>query len=348
MIKTKLTEMLGIKHPIIQAGMGPYNTMKLSAAVANAGGLGIISSIGMGVVALGFKPLFGFENLTPREQMLSSIQKVKELTKSSRGIFGINVPVAVEFQSVAGELINAALEARETDSEVAKRLKVIITSAGNPEPYVESIKESGAYHFHVVPSPYHAKKVEKMGTDLVIASGHEGGGHVAYDPVHTLVLLPEVVRSVKIPVVGAGGFCDGATLAAALALGAVGIQMGTRFIATKESDFLPSYKNFVRDINDVRDTVVAKGLFGNLRYLKNPAVLKMLELAKSGASEEEQVKFEIKSLEAIDAGDIENSAMPGGEVAGRIKDIPTVKELIETIVKEAEEIIKTKLPKLVV
>ncbi|MEX2752563.1 MAG: nitronate monooxygenase, partial [Candidatus Freyarchaeota archaeon] len=146
MIKTKLTEMLGIKHPIIQAGMGPYNTMKLSAAVSNAGGLGIISSIGMGVVALGFKPLFGFENLTPREQMLSSIQKVKELTKSSQGIFGINVPVAVEFQSVAGELINAALEARETDSEVAKRLKVVITSAGNPEPFVESIKESGAYH----------------------------------------------------------------------------------------------------------------------------------------------------------------------------------------------------------
>lgn len=340
--------MLGIKNPIIQAGMGPYNTTKLSASVSNAGGLGIISSIGMGVVALGFKPLFGFENLSPREQMLSSIDKVKNLTKDSQGIFGINVPVAVEFQSVAGELINAALEARETDSEVAKRLKVVITSAGNPEPYVESIKESGAFHFHVVPSVYHAQKVEKMGTDVVICSGHEGGGHVAYDPVHTMVLLPEVVRSVDIPVVGAGGFCDGATLAAALALGAVGIQMGTRFIATQESEFLPNYKNFVRDINDTRDTLVAKGLFGNLRYLKNPAVLKMQELAESGAPEEEQMNFEIQSLEAIEAGDVENSAMPGGEVAGRIKEIPTVKELIEGIIQEAQEIIKAKLPKLVV
>ncbi|MGQ9720158.1 MAG: NAD(P)H-dependent flavin oxidoreductase [Candidatus Jordarchaeum sp.] len=348
MIKTKLTEMLEIKHPIIQAGMGPYNTTKLSAAVSNAGGLGIISSIGMGVVALGFKPLFGFENLSPREQMLSSIDKVKNLTKDSQGIFGINVPVAVEFQSVAGELINAALEARETDSEIAKRLKVVITSAGNPEPYVESIKESGAFHFHVVPSPYHAQKVEKMGTDIVIASGHEGGGHVAYDPVHTMVLLPAVVRSVKIPVVGAGGFCDGTTLAAALALGAVGIQMGTRFIATQESEFLSSYKNYIRDINDTRDTLVAKGLFGNLRYLKNPAVLKMVELAKSGASEEEQFNFEIQSLEAIEAGDVEKSAMPGGEVAGRIKEIPRVKDLVEGIVKEAEEIIKVKLPKLIV
>ena len=340
--------MLGIKNPIIQAGMGPYNTTKLSASVSNAGGLGIISSIGMGVVALGFKPLFGFENLSPREQMLSSIDKVKNLTKDSQGIFGINVPVAVEFQSVAGELINAALEARETDSEVAKRLKVVITSAGNPEPYVESIKESGAFHFHVVPSVYHAQKVEKMGTDVVISSGHEGGGHVAYDPVHTMVLLPEVVRSVDIPVVGAGGFCDGATLAAALALGAVGIQMGTRFIATQESEFLPNYKNFVRDINDTRDTLVAKGLFGNLRYLKNPAVLKMQELAESGAPEEEQMNFEIQSLEAIEAGDVENSAMPGGEVAGRIKEIPTVKELIEEIIQEAQKIIKAKLPKLVV
>lgn len=340
--------MLGIKHPIIQAGMGPYNTTKLSAAVSNAGGLGIISSIGMGVVALGFKPLFGFENLSPREQMLSSIDKVKNLTKDSQGIFGINVPVAVEFQSVAGELINAAIEARETDSEVAKRLKVFITSAGNPEPYVESIKESGAFHFQVVPSVYHAQKVEKMGMDVVIASGHEGGGHVAYDPVHTMVLLPEVVRSVNTPVVGAGGFFDGATLAAALALGAVGIQMGTRFIATQESEFLPNYKNFVRDINDTRDTLVAKGLFGNLRYLKNPAVLKMLELAESGASEEEQMKFELQSLEAIDGGDVEKSAMPGGEVAGRIKEIPTVKELIEGIIQEAQEIIKIKLPKLVV
>ncbi len=340
--------MLGIKNPIIQAGMGPYNTTKLSASVSNAGGLGIISSIGMGVVALGFKPLFGFENLSPREQMLSSIDKVKNLTKDSQGIFGINVPVAVEFQSVAGELINAALEARETDSEVAKRLKVVITSAGNPEPYVESIKESGAFHFHVVPSVYHAQKVEKMGTDVVISSGHEGGGHVAYDPVHTMVLLPEVVRSVDIPVVGAGGFCDGATLAAALALGAVGIQMGTRFIATQESEFLPNYKNFVRDINDTRDTLVAKGLFGNLRYLKNPAVLKMQELAESGAPEEEQMNFEIQSLEAIEAGDVEKSAMPGGEVAGRIKEIPTVKELIEEIIQEAQKIIKAKLPKLVV
>ncbi len=348
MIKTKLTEMLGIKYPIIQAGMGPHNTTNLAAAVANAGGLGLISSIGMGYLAFMDKPLFGFTEKTPREQMLRSIETVKNMTKKTGGIFGINVPVAVEFQSISKELIEAGLEARETDEEVRRRMKVVVTSAGNPEPFVESIKESGAYHFHVCPSPYHAKKVEGFGTDVVIASGHEGGGHVAHEPVHTMVLLPEVVKTVKIPVVAAGGICDGATLAAALALGAVGVQMGTRFIATKESDFHQPYKDYVVNIKDVRDTVLAKGLFGKIRYMKNPAALRLLQAEQRGASETELFNLEMVGFAAIDKGDIENSAMAGGEVAGRISDIPTVRELMERIVNEAEDIIRNRLPKLIV
>nr|MDO8082256.1 nitronate monooxygenase [Candidatus Freyarchaeota archaeon] len=348
MIKTKLTEMLEIKYPIIQAGMGPHNTTNLAAAVANAGGLGLISGIGMGYIGLTEKPLFGFTEKTPKKQMLRSIETVKNLTKKSGGVFGINVPVAMEFQSVSKELIEAGLEAIETDKDVAKRMRVIVTSAGTPEPFVESIKEAGAYHFHVCPSPYHAKKVEAYGTDVVIASGHEGGGHVAHEPVHSIVLLPEVVKAVKIPVVAAGGFSDGATLAAALALGAVGVQMGTRFIATKESDFHQPYKDFVVNTKDVRDTILAKGLFGKIRYMKNPAAQRLFQAEREGASEEELFKLEMAGFEAIDRGDIVNSGMAGGEVAGRISDIPTVKELMERIVKEAEDIIRNKLPKLVV
>ena len=348
MIRTKLTEMLGIKYPIIQAGMGPYNTTNLAAAVANAGGLGLISGIGMGYIGLTDKPLFGFTEKTPKKQMLRSIEIVKNLTKESGGIFGINVPVAVEFQSVSRELIEAGIEARETDSDVARRMKVIVTSAGKPEPYVESIKESGAYHFHVCPSPYHAKKVESYGTDVVIASGHEGGGHVAHEPVHSMVLVPEVVKTVRIPVVAAGGFCDGATLAAALALGAVGVQMGTRFIATKESDFLQPYKDYVVNTKDVRDTILARGLFGKIRYMKNEAAQRLLQLEKEGASEEELFAFEMASFAAIDEGDTVNAGMAGGEAAGRISDIPTVKELMERIVKEAEEIVRDRLPRLIV
>ena len=163
-----------------------------------------------------------------------------------------------------------------------------------------------------------------------------------------MVLLPEVVKTVKIPVVAAGGFCDGATLAAALALGAVGVQMGTRFIATRESDFLQPYKDYVVNTKDVRDTILARGLFGKIRYMKNEAAQKLLQLEKEGASEEEQFTFEMASFAAIDRGDIVNSAMAGGEVAGRISDIPTVKELMDRTVKEAEEIIRDRLQKLVV
>lgn len=350
MIKTKLMGMLGIKYPIIQAGMGPYSTTKLAAAVANAGGLGIISGVGMGVCKLlGGQKFMDYDpKKSPGQNMREAIQYVKEATQKSGGIFGINVPVAVEFRGVSEELIQAAIEEREKDSELVKRMKVIITSAGNPEPHVESIKESGALHFHVCPSPYHAKKAEKAGADLVIASGHEGGGHVAHDPVHSMVLIPEVVKTVKVPVVAAGGICDGAGLAAALALGAVGVQMGTRFIATKESDFLDYYKQYTMNIRDVRDTIVARGVFGRIRYLKTDATVELFEMEQRGCPDAEVANFELKSIQAIHFGDPKKAAFFGGEVAGRFSDLPTVEELMDRVVNEAEEIIRDKLPKLVV
>lgn len=344
MIKTKLCDMTGIKYPIIQAGMGPYSTTKLAAAVANAGALGIISGIGMGAAALGVKGAYGFDTTkSPRQAMLDAIETVKNLTTKSKGIFGINTPVAQEFFFVAKELIEAAVDARKEDPEVEERLRVFITSAGNPAPVVEDIKKSGALHFHVVPSAYHAKKVESMAVDAIIASGHEAGGHVAFEPVHTMVVVPAVVNAVKTPVIAAGGFCDGATFVSALALGAIGVQMGTRFIATQESDFLQAYKEYVVQLAE-RDTLVARGLFGNLRYLKNNAAQQLAKMAEEGISEDKLFKFELKSLAAIEKGDIVNAAMPGGEVTGRINEIPTVKQLVERIMREAEEIIR-KMPK---
>lgn len=344
MIKTKLCDMTGIKYPIIQAGMGPYSTTKLAAAVANADALGIISGIGMGAAALGVKGAYGFDTTkSPRKAMLDAIETVKNLTTESKGIFGINTPVAQEFFFVAKELIEAAVDARKEDPEVEERLRVFITSAGNPAPVVEEIKKSGALHFHVVPSAYHAKKVESMAVDAIIASGHEAGGHVAFEPVHTMVVVPAVVNAVKTPVIAAGGFCDGATFVSALALGAIGVQMGTRFIATQESDFLQAYKEYVVQLAE-RDTLVARGLFGNLRYLKNNAAQQLAKMAEEGISEDKLFKFELKSLAAIEKGDIVNAAMPGGEVTGRINEIPTVKQLVERIMRESEEIIR-KMPK---
>lgn len=357
MIKTELCDLLGIKYPIIQAGMGPFSTNNLCVAAANAGALGIISSFGMGIGQVIWPSLIErlFGKGTTEELVKRSIRRAKELTKETGGIFGVNCLVSQELLPFAEETIGATLDEVKNDSEVDKRLRVIITSAGNPTPWAETIKKSGVKWLHVVPSVYHAKKAEKAGVDAVIASGHEGGGHIAWEPVHTMILLPEVVRAVKVPAVGAGGFCDGATLVAALSLGAVGVQMGTRFIATKESDFIQMWKNHIIKVGE-RDSIVVRGLAGPARALKTIFGLEVAnatvrKLPQMYLGEDVGIDDEIGAMEAEGISrifekpdDAEDSLLFGGEVAGRIKSIPTVEELIETTMKEAEEIIR-RMPK---
>jgi len=357
MIRTELCDMLGMKHPIIQAGMGPYSTNNLAAAAANAGALGIISTSGL---ALGMGEMVtGGEKGTPYELLKRLLNRIKEDTKESKGIFGINCMVSAEFAQPAREIIQAVIDARNEDPEMRERLRVIITSAGDPLPWTETIKPSGVKWFHVVPSARHAKRCERAGVDVIIASGHEGGMHIAWEPVHTMVLLPAVVNAVSTPVVGAGGFCDGATLAAALALGAVGVQMGTRFLATKESDFMQMWKDHILKSGE-RDTTVARGIVGPARYLKNEASLELTEITVRKAPglflgqpddlttvAPEVMNKEMEGFVATFAGDEKRALMGGGEVAGRIEDLPTVGELIEGIIREAEEII-SRLPKKIV
>ena len=353
MIKTELCELLGINHPIIQAGMGPFQTNKLAQAVANAGALGIISTIGIVARSLGVElgPLAP-EKGDPSEVLKKIIYQTREATKEKEGVFGINVVVSAEVIESARELIGSAIDARN-DPDVRKGLKVIITSAGDPLPWADIIKSSGFKWFHVAPSVRAAKRCEKAGVDVVIASGHEAGGHTAWEPVHSMVLIPAVVEAVKIPVVAAGGFMDGATLAAALALGAVGVQMGTRFIATKEADFVSMWKDRVLKSGE-RDTIVARGLVGPLRYLRNEASTELAKLTiektpnlflgqPDATLDPDLLMMELKGLEALLGDDEEKPLFYGGEVAGRINDIPSVKELIERIVNEAEEIIR-KMP----
>lgn len=353
MIRTKFCDMVGVKYPIIQAGMGPYSTNKLAVAVANAGALGIISGVGMaagylsGVVPDVAKKVFGPG--TPYEIMKRTISGVKEGTRDGRGIFGINSPVSQEFLPIAKMLISAAVDARKEDSEVEKRLRVIITSAGNPKPWAEPIKKSGVIWIHVAPSVYHAQKADEAGADIIVASGHEGGAHISWEPVHSMVLLPAVVDAVKKPVVGAGGFCDGKSLAAALALGAVGIQMGTRFIATQDSDFVQIWKEKIVEMGE-RETLVARGLFGPMRFVKNKPAIKIGEttirklprmfLNEPVGIDKEMMSVEMEGLKGLLEKDKENAVMCAGEVAGRINNLPTVKELVEKIVKEAEEIVR--------
>jgi len=252
----------------------------------------------------------------------------------------------------AREVIRTTIEARDEDPKMKERLSVIITSAGDPLPWTDVIKPSGAKWLHVVPSVRHAIRAEKAEVDAIIASGQEGGGHVAWEPVHTMVLLPAVVKAVNTPVIGAGGFGSGASLVAALALGAAGVQMGTRFLATKESDFQKVHKDYIVKGGE-RDTIVARGVVGPLRWLKNEAAMEFTQLTIDkapgvylGITEDlADVARELRSKEdegweAQFRGDGPKALMPAGEIVGLVDDLPAVKELVEKIMDEAEKTVR--------
>jgi len=354
-IKTEICESLGIKYPIVQAAMGPYVTTKLSAAVSNAGGLGVISHSGTAKLLKErapevFEQFSGMRGLVPEELITESgplsttpIECLREVNKLTDKPLGINVRVARE-QPDAPYLIDAIIEEREKNPSLRRKLKMVITSAGNPDLYTKKLKDAGLQVWHVTPSVYHALKSQKAGVDGVVASGHEAGGHVAYNPVHTSVLVPAIADAVDVPVLSAGGWCDGKGLVAALALGSQAIYMGTRFIATEESDFAKGYKEAVLKGGE-RETTVTLGTFGPLRVLKNEyskAIERMLRDEKLSENDPKIIEFKSNRSWAASYvyGHVDDGPVPSGEVQGRIHDLPTVKDLVERIMKEAEEIIR--------
>ncbi len=366
MVKTELCDKLGIVHPIIQAGMGPFGTNKLCIATANAGVLGLISTSGVDAgqyqpeVYKYFIETGGGTLEDDKKTVLKKIFKqTLDGTREKNGVFGANVMVSAEVRQEANDTIDAAIEAREEDPEMKDRFRVMFTSAGDPMPWGEKVKRAGFKWLHVVPSVKAALRCKKAGVDVVVASGHEGGFHAAWEPVHSMVLLPAVVDALSgsgIPVVGAGGFCDGKTLAAALALGAAGAQMGTRFLATQESDFVEMWKQGVVKAAD-RGTLVARGIVGPARWLKGPPSLKHAENTLKGSPgvylgkpddfttvPPELIMSEIEGINAAYAGDESKALMAAGECAQRIDDMPTAEELVQTIMKEASDILEA-LPK---
>ena len=359
LIHTELCDIVGIKHPILQGGMGPYKTEALASAVSNAGALGIISCIGMAATLipeaapLDAERLFGSD--PPAVILQKSIEAVTKQTRSSGGVFGVNVPVASEFILASKMFVEQTIESCKSNSDTERSLRVIVTSAGNPKPW-SVLKDEGFIWVHVVPSVYHAKKAEAAGADVIVASGHEGGAHVSWDPVHSMVLVPAVAKAVKTPVVGAGGFCDGSTLAAALCMGAVGVQMGTRFIATKESDFEPMWKQTILE-REERQTLVGRGLFGPMRFIRNKraeeiVLQTLVDLPNFFLGEPLDSNEKILDLERTGFEDLmdekEDSAlMFGGEVVGRIQDIPSTADLINGIILEASEVL-AKVPNFVI
>ncbi|TRZ40620.1 nitronate monooxygenase [Niallia circulans] len=310
-MKTRITDLLKIERPIIQGGLAYLGNAELAAAVSNAGGLGQITAM----------------TLNTPERLRVEIQKVRELTDKP---FGVNFAIG-SYNGVYMELLETA---------IAEKVKVISITGGNPQPILERIKGEGILSLVLVSTVRQALKAELLGASAVIAVGQEGGGHIGKDDIGTMVLIPRVAESVSIPVIASGGIGDGRGFLAALALGAQGIEMGTRFIATSECvDAIQSYKAALVEGTEM-DTVVIKRTFGTPgRVLKSAYTLDIIENERQGAKYEDlKDKISGKSnLKYIYDGDQINGFAWAGQVIGLINDVPSVRELLDKIMKDATE-----------
>lgn len=304
-MKKDICSILGIKYPIFQGGMAWVSESTLVAAVSNAGGLGIIAGAN-----------------APASHIRDQIRRTKELTNKP---FGLNIMLLSEN---ANELSDIAIE---------EGVKVITTGAGNPGKYIEKWKNAGITVIPVVASVALAKRMERCGADAVIAEGCESGGHVG--KLTTMALLPQVVDAVDIPVIGAGGIGDGRGITAAFALGASGVQVGTRFLASEECQIHENYKNAVIKSKDI-DTVVTGRCTGHpVQVLKNKLSKEYLKLEGNNANIDELEELGKGALrKAVVDGDVENGSLMAGQIAGMVKKIQSVKEIIEEMFNEYEEV----------
>lgn len=295
----KLNELTGTEFPIIQGGMANIATAEFAAACSNAGALGIIAAGGM----------------REAEQLRAAIRRCRELTDKP---FGVNLmlmnPCAPDMAKIIAQ----------------EGVKFVTTGAGNPGQYVPMWKEAGIRVFPVVASALLARRLERSGVDAIIAEGTESGGHVG--EMTTMALVPQVIDAVSIPVIAAGGIADGRQAAAALALGACGVQVGTCLLASEECPIHPNYKNALIRAKDSDTTVTGRSIGGPVRVLKNKMARKYLMLEKEGATLEELEKITLGGLRrAVLEGDVETGSVMTGQVAGMIKEIRPVREILESI-----------------
>ncbi len=307
-MKTRLTEMLKIDYPIFQGGMAWLGTAKLAAAVSEAGGLGII----------------GAGNMEP-DMLRATIRKAKSLTTKP---IGVNIYLLSEHYE---ENFMVAIE---------EQVQVVTTGAGNPGKFVQKLKDAGIFFIPVVASDSLAVRMEKLGADALIAEGMEAGGHIG--EVTTMALVPQIVDAVKIPVIAAGGIADGRGLVAALSLGAEGVQIGTRFVASEECEASDIYKQLVIKAG-VRGTAVTGRITGHpVRVLKNRLAKLMVKLEKERKTKPEDFeKLGVGALRKAFFGDRDNGSFMAGQIAGLVKDVKPVKEILESIVGQAKEIYKS-------
>lgn len=306
-MKNVLTQLLGIEYPIIQGGMAWVADAGLAAAVSEAGGLGLIAAGSM-----------------DKELLRNEIRKAKALTSKP---FGVNIMLMNPHTPDLAEVI--------IEEEVA----VVTTGAGSPGKYIEAWKNAGIIVIPVVASTGFARRMESMGADAIVAEGTEAGGHIG--EMTTMALIPQVVDAISIPVIAAGGIADGRGIAAVSMLGASGIQVGTRFLASEECAIHGNYKEMVIKCRDIDSKVTGRSGGHPVRCIKNALTRELDSMEKKGASFEELEAVTIGSLrKAVKEGDMKQGSFMAGQIAGLVQTIEPVKDIIEKMFNEYERIVK--------
>lgn len=296
----EIQKLLKIEYPIIQGAMARIANATLAASVSNAGGLGIIAAGGLS-----------------KTELKQEIEKCKSLTDKP---FGVNIMLMAPNKEELAELL------------IEEKVAVVTTGAGSPEPFIQRWKEAGIKVIPVVASVKHAKKMELLGADAVVAEGMEAGGHIG--STTTMCLVPQIANAVSIPVIAAGGIATGKAMFATEILGATGVQIGTRFLASEECPIALAYKKAIVNANDSDTVITGLSVGSPVRTLKNKMTEEYLRLEKEGATREELEKVTLGSLKKAVEGDIEFGSMMSGSIAGMIHDIKPVKIIIEDLMKE--------------
>ena len=319
-MRTRLTEMLGIEHPVVQGGMQWVGLAELAAAVSNGGGLGILTAL---------------TQPTP-EDLEKEIRRCREMTDKP---FGVNLTILPTIKPVPYEEYARVI--------IESGIKIVETAGRNPEPFLPPYKSAGITVIHKCTSIRHSLKAERIGVDIVSVDGFECAGHPGEDDITNFILLPLAARRLSIPFIASGGFGDGAGLAAALALGADGINMGTRFMATKEAPIHEKVKQAMVEASELDTALIYRTLRNTARVFRNGIAEQVLEIeAQPGETKFEDIRELVQGVrgrEVYSQGDLDHGIWSAGMVVGLIDDVPTCEELIGRIVADAEKIIEERL-----
>lgn len=315
MFKTRITEILGIEYPIIAGPMAYLSQAKLVSAVSNAGGLGILASTAISTL----------------KELREEIKKTKSMTDKP---FAVNVTLFYRPREASFEEYFTAI--------IEEDVKIIETSGRNPEPYIKLLKDAGVKTMHRATRIMDIQTAERVGIDAVTILGVEAAGRPGMENVTSLVRIPIAVDAVKIPVIAAGGIADARSFVAALALGAEGVLMGTRFLLSKECPTHPKFKEWLLELRETDTILIQRSTANAARIAKTDYSLKLLELEKKGATLEElqPLMGGDRRRKAYATGDVSEATVSIGQSVGLVHDIPTVKEIIDGIISEAKQIMQ--------